>query len=60
MSEGAKPWLLVTPRVAGRMALSTILMMTGMYYLVTGRRDANMSRMMTGAVLAIASVFLFI
>ncbi|MBI5246850.1 MAG: hypothetical protein HY923_06685 [Elusimicrobia bacterium] len=61
MSDAAvKPWLTVTPAVAGRMALSTVLMAIGMYYLVSGRKEANVSRMFTGALLALASVFLFI
>lgn len=60
MSEGVKPWLDVTPQVMGKMALSTVLMATGMFYLATGRRDAEMSRMLTGAALTLASVFLFI
>ncbi len=59
-SSGPKPWITVTPIVAGRMALSTVLMVTGMYFLATGRRDANVSRMITGAILSVASVFLFI
>ena len=60
MTEAAsKPWLTVTPNVAGRMAVSTVLMAIGMYYLVSGRKEANVSRMFTGALLALASVFLF-
>ena len=60
MTEGAKPWITVTPHVAGRMALSTVLMVIGMHYLVSGRKEANVSRMITGAILTVASVFLFI
>lgn len=60
MNEGAKPWLAVTPRVMGKMALSIVLMAIGMHYLTTGRRDASVSRMFTGAFLALASVFLFL
>lgn len=60
MREGAKPWISVTPAVMGKMALSTVLMAIGMYYLTTGRRDASMSRMFTGAFLTLASVFIFV
>lgn len=60
MNEGAKPWISVTPRVMGKMALSTVLMAIGMYYLTTGRREASVSRMFTGAFLTLASVFIFV
>ena len=60
MSEDVKPWITVTPKLMGKFALSTMLMAMGMYYLTTGRRDANTSRMMTGAFLTLASVFLFV
>ncbi len=59
MSDAAKPWLAVTPKVMGKMALSTMLMAIGMYYLTSGRREASMSRMFSGAVLALAAVFIF-
>ncbi len=59
MNEAAKPWITLTPKVVGKMALSTTLMAMGMFYLTTGRRDAEVSRMITGAILALASVFLF-
>ena len=51
--SNVKPWLTVTPRVAGRLALSVVLMATGMHYLVSGRTQANVSRMITGAILAV-------
>jgi hypothetical protein len=60
VNEGAKPWISVTPRVMGKMALSTVLMAIGMYYLTTGRREASVSRMFTGAFLTLASVFIFV
>lgn len=59
MNGGAKPWITLTPATMGKMSLSVALMCMGMYYLVTGRRDADTSRMFTGAFLALASVFLF-
>jgi hypothetical protein len=60
MSDKPKPWITVTPILMGKLALSTMLMAIGMHYLVTGRRDADMSRMITGAVLTLASVFIFV
>lgn len=60
MNEGAKPWISVSPRVMGKMALSIVLMAIGMYYLTTGRREASVSRMFTGAFLTLASVFIFV
>jgi hypothetical protein len=55
-----KPWITLTPSAVGKLALSTMLMSMGMYYLTTGRRDADMSRMITGAVLTLAAVFIFV
>lgn len=60
MSDSAKPWITVTPQIMGKAAFSIFLMMAGMYYLVTGRREADMSRMITGALLTLASVFIFL
>lgn len=60
MTEEAKPWIAVTPQIALKVAASTVLMATGMYYLTTGRRDADTGRMIKGAILALASVFIFL
>ncbi|PIR15307.1 MAG: hypothetical protein COV48_15065 [Elusimicrobia bacterium CG11_big_fil_rev_8_21_14_0_20_64_6] len=60
MTGGVKPWISITPLVMGKMALSTILMTTGMYYLTTGRRDGEMSRMISGAVMTLLSLFVFL
>lgn len=60
MNEGARPWLVITPKVLGKMSLSVVLMAVGMYYLTTGRREASVSRMFSGAFLTLASVFLFL
>ena len=59
-SPGPKPWITLTPQVAGKAALSVMLMAMGMHYLTTGRTEANVSRMITGAVLTLASVFIFL
>lgn len=60
MNEGVKPWIKMTPQAMGKAALSTVLMAIGMFYLTTGRRDASFSRMVTGAILTLASVFVFV
>ena len=60
MAPGPKPWISLTPQVMGKAALSVMLMAMGMHYLTTGRTNADVSRMITGAVLTLASVFLFV
>jgi hypothetical protein len=55
----AQPWLNITPKIAVRVSLSTVLISVGMYYLVTGRREADLSRMWTGAVLCLLSLMTF-
>ena len=60
MTPGPKPWITLTPQVVGKVALSVMLMAMGMHYLTTGRTEANVSRMITGAVLSLASVFIFL
>ena len=60
MNDGAKPWIVLTPPVLGKVAVSISLMAAGMHYLVTGRRDADVSRMIVGAILTLASVFIFV
>lgn len=58
-SAAGKPWLNVTPSMMERMAIAVPLMAIGMFYLVTGRQRAEMGRMITGAILSLASVALF-
>jgi len=60
MTGDVKPWISLTPKLLGKVSVSISLMTIGLYYLVSGRRDANMSRMFTGAFLTLASVFLFV
>ena len=60
MTPALKPWLSITPPIMAKAALSIALMSSGMFYLATGRRDADLSRMTAGAVLALASVFLLV
>ena len=59
-SSKATPWLNVTPGVMGRTALSITLMAAGMYYLATGRKEADFGRMVTGAILSLASLACFL
>ena len=56
----AIPWLNITPGVMTKVSLSVVLMTAGMYYLVTGRREAELNRMILGAVLSIASLFCYL
>ncbi|MDX6768973.1 MAG: hypothetical protein SF051_05535 [Elusimicrobiota bacterium] len=55
----AQPWLNITPLVAVRVAAATVCISTGMYYLVTGRREASLDRMWTGAFLCLLSLLAF-
>ncbi len=57
--SSAKPWLTITPGTMEKTALSVTLMAVGMFYLVSGRQRAEMGRIVTGAVLALASVAIF-
>lgn len=62
MSEAGSsvvPWLKVTPHVAVRVSVSTVLITTGMYYLVSGRKQASLDRMISGAVLCLLSLLTF-
>jgi hypothetical protein len=59
VNDGAKPWLNLTPGTMEKAAVSVALMAVAMFYLVSGRQQANVSRMITGAILALASVALF-
>ena len=58
-AAAGKPWLNVTPSMMERMSLAVPLLAIGMFYLVTGRQQANFGRMMTGAILSLAGVVLF-
>lgn len=59
-SSGAKlPWLDVTPALGLRIASSISLMCMGLYFLASGREQADLSRMTLGALLSIASLLVF-
>ncbi|MBI3289391.1 MAG: hypothetical protein HYZ74_07730 [Elusimicrobia bacterium] len=59
VASASTPWLNITPSVVGKMTLSTVLMACGMYYLASGRKEADVSRMITGAILTLLSIFVF-
>lgn len=59
MKEGVKPWLTITPELMGKVALSTVLISAGMFYLVSGRKEGSFSRMVIGAILSLASLFIY-
>lgn len=58
-AEPVEPWLDITPKVALRASASTVLISVGMFYLVTGRKNADLGRMWTGAVLCLLSLLAF-
>lgn len=58
-APASTPWLNITPQVGLRVAASVSLMTLGLYYLSTGRRDADLSRMILGGLLSIASLLTF-
>lgn len=58
-SATVEPWLSITPKVAVRTAVSTVLISVGMFYLVSGRKSADLGRMWTGAVLCLLSLLAF-
>lgn len=53
---GAQPVIRFTPQYAARFAVAIVLFGAGMHYLVSGRKEASLGRMITGAVLALASM----
>lgn len=55
----ATPWLAITPNVMVKTSLSIVLMTAGMYYLATGRKEADLNRMLLGAGLSLASLFCY-
>lgn len=54
------PLVKMTPAVAAKVAVSVVLLAAGLHYLSTGRRDGDMGRIVTGAVLALASLLFFL
>lgn len=58
-ASDAMPWLAITPTVALRVSASTVLITVGMYYLVSGRKEASLDRMIGGAMLCLLSMLVF-
>jgi hypothetical protein len=52
----AGPAIRFTPQYAAKFAVAIVLFGAGMHYLVSGRKEADLGRMITGAVLALASL----
>lgn len=49
-----------TPKLALKTSLASGLIAAGMYYMISGRKNADLNRMITGAVLTLASLLLFL
>lgn len=52
----ATPAIRLTPQYVGKFAVAIVLFGAGMHYLVSGRKEADLGRMITGAVLTLASL----
>jgi len=51
-----EPAIRFTPQYAAKFTVAIVLFGAGMHYLVSGRKEADFSKMVTGAVLALASL----
>ena len=56
VAAGPIPTIYMTPRRALRFAAAFTLFGASMHYLVAGRKEADLGKMVTGAVLALASM----
>ena len=52
------PTIVMTPKRALRFSAAFTLFGAAMHYLVSGRKEANLNKMVTGAVLVMASLLL--
>jgi hypothetical protein len=50
------PLISVTPKVALKFSVSITLIGAGMHYLTSGRKEASINKMVTGALLALSSL----
>lgn len=48
--------IVMTPKQALKISVAITLFGAAMHYLVSGRKEANLGKMITGAVLALASI----
>ena len=46
----------IAPHKAAKVAVAVALFSASMHYLVSGRKEADLGKMMTGAILALASL----
>jgi hypothetical protein len=54
--RGVEPVFRFTPTYAAKFAAAIVLFGAGMHYLDSGRKQADFGRMVTGAILALASL----
>lgn len=54
--DSAAPLVRLTANTALRFAMATVLFGAAMHYLVSGRKEASMGKMITGALLILASL----
>ncbi len=57
--EGARPFFSLTPGLAARTVASLVLTTAGMYYLSQGKKTACLEKMVLGALLALAGIYVF-
>lgn len=55
-AAGVTPVFRLTPRYLLKFSVAIVLFGAGMHYLVSGRKEASLNRMITGALLALASL----
>ena len=53
-TDGPQPAIVFTPKQGVKFAAAIALFGAAMHYLVSGRKEANLGRMITGVVLALA------
>lgn len=51
-----EPAIRLSPRYAAKFTAAIVLFGAGMHYLVSGRKEASLNKMITGAMLALASM----
>lgn len=54
------PWKGLTPVYAGKLAMAIVCFGAGMHYLSSGRKEANLNKIITGAVLSLLSLALLL
>jgi hypothetical protein len=53
-----QPVIAMTPKQALKFSVAITLFGAAMHYLVSGRKEANLGKMITGALLALASILI--